>query len=254
MKTLPLAAFLPFSALAAMPSTSRLPLGDISQDQLNSFARLSQVSASFGLNQNPLTFTRSAALAAITQNDIVDAVCKDYTLLFARGTTEQGNMGTLVGPPLAGALGKAVGEHRLAVQGVDYPASVEGFLAGGDAGGSRTMAGLVAMAKSNCGNTSLILSGYSQGAQLVHKAANMFAPSETSFVLAAILFGDPDNGKPVGQINPSRTKVFCHDLDKICDGQAVVDASHLIYSLNVGEATAFALKGTVLQALRSHSS
>ncbi|KAJ4344766.1 uncharacterized protein N0V89_012510 [Didymosphaeria variabile] len=236
-----------------MPPTSRLPLGNISQDQLNSFAHLSQTSASFDPNQRPLAFTRSAALGASTQNDVVNAVCKNYTLLFARGTTEQGNMGTLVGPPLAQALGKAVGADNLAVQGVDYAASVEGFLAGGDVDGTKTMAGLVAMAKSNCENTSLILSGYSQGAQLVHKAADMLTANETSFVLSAVLFGDPDNGKAVGQIDSSRTKVFCHEADKICDGQAVVDAAHLTYSLNVGEATVFVLKGKVLEALASYS-
>ncbi|KAL1595867.1 hypothetical protein SLS60_009557 [Paraconiothyrium brasiliense] len=237
-----------------MPSTSRLPLGDISPDQLNSFARLSQASASFDPNERPLGFMRSATLGASTQNDVMDAVCKNYTLLFARGTTEEGNMGTLVGPPLAQALGKAVGADNIAVQGVDYAASVEGFLAGGDADGSKTMAGLVAMARSNCGNTSLILGGYSQGAQLVHKAADMLTANETAFVMSAVLFGDPDNGKAVGQIEKSRTKVFCHDGDKICDGQALVDQAHLTYSLNVGEATAFALKAKVVEALASHLS
>lgn len=254
MRVCLVAAVLPLSALGAIPPTSRLPLGDISQKQLNSFARLSQASASFDPNQRPLAFTRSTALGSNVQNDIVNAVCKQYTLLFARGTTEEGNMGTLVGPPLAQALGKAVGGDNIAVQGVDYPASVEGFLSGGDAGGSKIMAGLVAMVKSNCANTSLILGGYSQGAQLVHKATEMLTANETSFVVSAVLFGDPNDGKVVGRIDSSRTKVFCHEADKICDGEAVVDSSHLTYGLNVAEATVFILKGRLLDAQASRSS
>ncbi|KAF9730423.1 hypothetical protein PMIN06_008798 [Paraphaeosphaeria minitans] len=249
-----IAAVLSWNTLGAIPPTSRLPLGDISQDQLNSFERLSQASASFNSNHRPLPFTRSTTLGANVQNDIINAVCKKHTLLFARGTTEGGNIGSLVGPPFAQALGTVVGEHNLAVQGVDYPANVEGFLGGGDSQGSKAMAGLVAMVKSNCGNTSLILSGYSQGAQLVHKAAEMLTTNETSFVASAVLFGDPGNGIAVEQMDSSRTMVFCHVADKICDGQAVVDSAHLTYSLNVGEATAFALKGRILEALASHSS
>jgi cutinase len=61
------------------------------------------------------------------------------TVIFARGTTETGNVGTLTGPPFFQALAREVGAGNLAVQGVDYPADVPGFLAGGDAGGSKTM-------------------------------------------------------------------------------------------------------------------
>ena len=61
------------------------------------------------------------------------------TVIFARGTTEPGNVGVLVGPPFFDALGAIVGSGNLVVQGVDYPASVEGFLEGGDSGGAQTM-------------------------------------------------------------------------------------------------------------------
>ncbi|KAF2440956.1 hypothetical protein P171DRAFT_86023 [Karstenula rhodostoma CBS 690.94] len=58
---------LPLSALGAIPPTSRLPLGDISQDQLNSFARLSQASANFDPNQRPFVFTRSTTLGPMSK-------------------------------------------------------------------------------------------------------------------------------------------------------------------------------------------
>jgi hypothetical protein len=81
-------------------------------------------------------------LAGQTRNDIVDGLpCKPFTLIFARGTFELGNIGGLVGPPLVDALVSLLGGDNVAVQGVDnYPADVIGFLAGGSATGSADMA------------------------------------------------------------------------------------------------------------------
>lgn len=61
-------------------------------------------------------------------------------MVFARGTTEPGNVGILVGPPFLEALDAAVGDANVAVQGVNnYAADVQGYLAGGDAKGSADM-------------------------------------------------------------------------------------------------------------------
>jgi len=65
--------------------------------------------------------------------------CKDMTVIFARGTTEPGNVGLVTGPPFFDALTAIIGSNSMEVQGVDYPASIEGFLQGGDATGSQTM-------------------------------------------------------------------------------------------------------------------
>ena len=247
-----LTAALPLCALAAMPPVDRLPLGDISRTQLDSFARLSTASASFDPNQRPLAFLSSTALGADAQNDILNATCKPVTLLFARGTTEQGNMGTLVGPPFAQALGKAIGTDNLAVQGVDYDATVEGFFAGGDPEGSKTMAGLVAMSKSNCANTTLVLAGYDQGAQLIHNAASMLSADEASSVIF-VMFGDPNNGQAIDQVLNAKT--FCRKKDTICAGNSVVNEAHLTYRFDVGDAVAFILKSGLLPKMDlSHAS
>jgi len=74
-----------------------------------------------------------------SQNGLENGGCKDVTVIFARGTTEGGNVGRIAGPPFFQALSQQVGAGNLAVQGVEYPANVAGFLAGGDAAGSRTM-------------------------------------------------------------------------------------------------------------------
>lgn len=65
--------------------------------------------------------------------------CADTMVIFARGTTEAGNVGALTGPPFFEALSEQVGAGNLAVQGVEYPADIAGFLAGGDAEGSALM-------------------------------------------------------------------------------------------------------------------
>lgn len=48
--------------------------------------------------------------------------CEPLTLIFARGTEEEGNMGTVVGPALATAFRKIL-TNKITVQGVDYPAT-----------------------------------------------------------------------------------------------------------------------------------
>ncbi len=66
--------------------------------------------------------------------------CATVAIIFARGTTEAGNVGALVGPQFFDAVQQRLGGgSTLAVQGVDYPADVPGFLSGGDAAGSQTM-------------------------------------------------------------------------------------------------------------------
>lgn len=178
--------------------------------------------------------------SATTQNGLTAGGCKAMTIVFARGTTEQGNVGTLSGPPWFDAMGKMVGAQNLAVQGVDYPANVQGFLAGGDKKGSAKMAQLVQQAMTSCPDTQVVMAGYSQGGQLVHNAAAMLPPATASKVSSAVIFGDPMNGKPVAGIPAAKTKVICHRGDNICQGGNQILMPHLTYSQNAGEAAQFA--------------
>ncbi|KUJ19203.1 cutinase-domain-containing protein [Mollisia scopiformis] len=175
-----------------------------------------------------------------TQNGLTnDTGCKAMTVIFARGTTEQGNVGTLSGPPFFASLAQSVGTENLAVQGVDYPADIPGFLAGGDANGSKTMAQLVTQAMTTCPNTKVVMSGYSQGGQLVHNAAKMMDASTTAKINSVLIFGDPDNGTAVGTVPASKTLVICHDGDNICQHGDQILQPHLTYSMNAGQAAQF---------------
>jgi len=176
------------------------------------------------------------------ENELLDgSPCKALTLIFARGTTELGNMGSVVGPPFATALVADIGVSNVAVQGVTYPASIAGFEEGGDPAGSATMASLVALAIKQCPETKIVVSGYSQGAQLVHNAAAQLSSSETAKVAAIVVFGDPDDGKPVGSIPASKVLTFCAVGDDICLGGSIVLPPHLSYGANTPAAAVFAI-------------
>lgn len=68
--------------------------------------------------------------------------CANLTIVFARGTSEVGNIGLVVGPELFDAVAERLGsDSTLAVQGVNYQASIPGFLQGGDPAGGEQMRG-----------------------------------------------------------------------------------------------------------------
>lgn len=85
----------------------------------------------------PLTVLAAPILEGTTVK--AAAACAPMMVIFARGTTELGTLGTVAGPPLMAALGKSVGAQNLKMTGVPYPADIPGFLVGGDVNGSKMM-------------------------------------------------------------------------------------------------------------------
>nr|POE95407.1 cutinase [Quercus suber] len=175
-----------------------------------------------------------------TENQLTDGTaCRAVTIIFARGTFESGNVGSLTGPPFFQAVANLLGSSSVAVQGVAYPADVAGFEAGGDATGSALMAKLAAQAQSQCPKTKLVLSGYSQGSQLVHKAGALLTDSQAAFVNSVVVFGDPDNGVAISHIPASKVLTICHPTDNICQGGSNFFGSHLTYSMDAKTAANF---------------
>ncbi|KAH8801264.1 cutinase [Flagelloscypha sp. PMI_526] len=174
-----------------------------------------------------------------TPVEVEKRACADVTTIFARGTTETPTIGTVVGPGLMADTATAISPKTLDFQGVDYPADVAGFLAGGDAQGSQTMANMAATALTNCPNTKIVLSGYSQGAQLVHNAAALISTTTANHVAAVVVFGDPDNGDAFGKGLDAKSITFCRDGDNICDGGDLILPPHLAYGADTGKAATF---------------
>ncbi|KAF3914207.1 Cutinase [Dactylellina cionopaga] len=171
-----------------------------------------------------------------TRNDLRNGACKEYTLIFARGTLEPaGNLGS-VGTPFAAALERVLGENALAVQGVNYSPDFQGAILGGDPAGSQAMAALVARA---CASTTVILAGYSQGAQLVHNAAAKLSTANARKVGAVVLFGDPERGRALAKGLSARSRTFCHAGDQICAGGFNITPAHKSYPSDCGTAANF---------------
>ncbi|KAJ3952550.1 hypothetical protein N0V92_011006 [Colletotrichum tropicale] len=82
-----------------------------------------------GLVLTPLQQSLADAVGIdTTENGLApNATCADITVIFARGTTEPGNVGLVTGPPFFDALKKQAAGKSVNIQGVAYPATFEGF-------------------------------------------------------------------------------------------------------------------------------
>ena len=125
-----------------------------------------------------------------TASDVQNGVCAPLTVIFARGTGESGNIGTVIGPSLFKQLSSMLNKN-VALQGVNYAADIAGDADGG-AEGAPDMTSLAEQALKQCPTTKLALAGYSQGGLVVHYSLNKEGlPS--SDVSAIVYFGDPGN-------------------------------------------------------------
>ena len=141
-----------------------------------------------------------------------------------------------------------LGEAQVAVQGVNnYPADVLGFNSGGSVTGSQNMAALIAQAMTQCPETKLCVSGYSQGAQVAHNAANLITQAQTDFINSVVLWGDPDDGEAFGRVPASRVLTDCHQGDDICLHGDLILPSHLDYCLNVNTVASFVVRQSGLK-------
>lgn len=70
------------------------------------------------------SLTKRQLGGTITENGVSsNDGCQPLTFIFARGSTEMGNMGSVVGPPVASALRSQL-NNKVTVQGVDYDAGI----------------------------------------------------------------------------------------------------------------------------------
>jgi cutinase len=80
--------------------------------------------ASLAVAAPPTAVVKQIEKRQMSANELTKGgACKGVTLIFARGTTEPGNIGTFVGAPLVPQLKKGLGGD-IAVEGVNYAAGV----------------------------------------------------------------------------------------------------------------------------------
>lgn len=125
-----------------------------------------------------------------------------------------------------------------------YSASLLGNLASGGApsGEAAAFAAQITAGATKCPNAGIFVSGYSQGAALVHRAVEQLTPAVMSQIRAAVTFGDTQKQQDGGRIpnfDPSKTLIICRTGDLVCRGTLIITSSHSDYSPLVPEATAF---------------
>ncbi|KAK5124420.1 hypothetical protein LTR85_001637 [Meristemomyces frigidus] len=191
---------------------------------------------------------KTAYSSGDTASDIENNTgCTALTVIFARGTSESGNIGSVAGPPMFKQLISDLGASDVTLQGVDYPASASGNADCGSDGGA-DMAQLASTILSRCPNTKLALSGYSQGACVVHNAVKSQGLPASS-VAAVVLFGDPFNGQSVGSVPSSNLLEICASGDDVCNGSGTytITQAHLSYGDNAAQAASF-IEKTLIEA------
>lgn len=127
-----------------------------------------------------------------TANEFTSGGCRDIIMIFARGSTEVGNMGTVVGPPVANELKSRYGADRVAAEGVPYAAALApNALPGGTDSQSRDlMKNLITKAAADCPKSAIVVGGYSQGAAVTHRAVENLPQATKDQIAAAFTFGD----------------------------------------------------------------
>ncbi|GAW15288.1 hypothetical protein ANO14919_046970 [Xylariales sp. No.14919] len=186
----------------------------------------------------------SSRATGTTANDYLNGGCKSVILFFARGTTQAGNMGERPGPQTADVLISALGTTKVAIQGVTYGAALlSNLLPGGcNAAEAKDFATLLSSAATSCPSSKLVVSGYSQGAALVHAAVEQLTSSVRARIFAAVTYGDTQNQQDGGKIpnfDTSKTLILCNDGDLVCEGTLIITSAHLDYAPSVPAGVSF---------------
>lgn len=148
----------------------------------------------------PQPIILEARQSSATRNELESgssAACPRTIFIFARGSTEAGNMGALVGPFTASALESAYGASTTWIQGVGGPYTAgiaENTLpAGTSQAAIREAQRLFNLAASKCPNTPITAGGYSQGAAVMSNAIPGLSAAVQNQIKGVVLFGYTKN-------------------------------------------------------------
>ncbi|KAK3987577.1 cutinase-domain-containing protein [Cladorrhinum sp. PSN332] len=173
--------------------------------------------------------------------------CTDITILFARGTNEVGNLGTIVGPAFFDAVEDLARKKNLtvAMQGTNYNASTQGYLYGGDPQGGKKMRRDLRHFLHHCPKTKIVLSGYAQGAQVLRNSFRwMPSLALRRRISSVVVFSDPKHPELIRKLPGAKQLSICHERDNICfkpEVSNVVRLAHWTYGKDVGRAAEFVM-------------
>ncbi|KAK4172283.1 cutinase-domain-containing protein [Triangularia setosa] len=171
-----------------------------------------------------------------TKNELLEGgACPPVIFIYARGSTERGNLGTL-GPSVGSALEDRFGAANVWVQGVGgaYTADLlDNVLPDGTTQAAITeMRNLFILANTRCPSAKVVAGGYSQGAALAAASIRDSSATIREQIKGVVLFGYTKNLQNLGRIPNyprERTEVYCAIGDLVCTGSLIVTAAHLTY-------------------------
>ncbi|KAK4227892.1 family 5 putative carbohydrate esterase [Podospora fimiseda] len=171
-----------------------------------------------------------------TANELLDGgACPPVIWIYARGSTEGGNLGSL-GGRVGKALENSLGAANVWVQGVGgaYNANLlDNLLSKGTTDAAiNEMKNLLSRASTQCPNAKILAGGYSQGAALAGEAISTSSAAIRDKIKGVVLFGWTKNQQWNGAIPnyPSnRLKVYCESGDLVCTGTLIVTPAHSTY-------------------------
>ncbi|PBP25205.1 hypothetical protein BUE80_DR003706 [Diplocarpon rosae] len=195
------------------------------------------------VSSSPLE-SRQSRYVGVSATEYTQDGCKPVIFFFARGSTEVGNLGSVVGQPAGRALKEALGEDQVAVEGIDYAAAIRTNLlpGGADPAGVTAMRDLLVDAASKCPTSALLAGGYSQGAAVTHRAIEDLDPAVMDKIAGVVTFGDTQNTQDQGRIPnfpAEKLMIICNPGDAVCTGTLAILAPHFDYTKHVPEAVSF---------------
>ncbi|KAH9875389.1 hypothetical protein J1614_004881 [Plenodomus biglobosus] len=187
---------------------------------------------------------RQIGSTGTTLNEFTEGGCRDIMFAWARGSTERGNMGTIVGPPTSNGLKQAFGADAVATEGIDYAASIgTNALPGGtDSSSKNLMQDILTSMASQCPDSIIVTGGYSQGAAVNHRTIEDLPTTVQDQIAGVVLYGDTQKQQDNNQIpnfSADKVKIICQVGDAVCRGTLTILPAHLTYGARADEGVEF---------------
>ncbi|KAK2762444.1 cutinase [Colletotrichum kahawae] len=164
------------------------------------------------------------------------SACPKVIYIFARASTEPGNMGISAGPIVADALERIYGASNVWVQGVGGPYLADlasNFLPDGTSSAAINEAKrLFTLANTKCPNAAIVSGGYSQGTAVMAGSISGLSTTIKNQIKGVVLFGYTKNLQNLGRIpnfESSKTEVYCDIADAVCYGTLFILPAHFLY-------------------------